>query len=105
MMCKDNTAHNCRVQDAAGEVHMERQNHVAAIEYRNICAEYGLETPTSHFETPSKVVENDQVKTLWDFQIQTDRMVMANQADIVVVDKEQRKAQVADLASFQEKGT
>ncbi|KAK7881151.1 hypothetical protein WMY93_029560 [Mugilogobius chulae] len=81
-----------------GKVYMERHNQVAGIVYRNICAEYGLETPRSKWETPSKVVDNDRAKILWDFQIQTDRMVMANQPDIVVVDKEQRKAVVVDVA-------
>ncbi|XP_055359974.1 uncharacterized protein LOC129603341 [Betta splendens] len=68
------------------------------IVYRNICAEYGLETPRSKWETPPKVVENERAKILWDFQIQTDRMVIVNQPDIVVVDKEQRKAVVVDVA-------
>uniref|UniRef100_A0A3B3HDB2 HAT C-terminal dimerisation domain-containing protein n=1 Tax=Oryzias latipes TaxID=8090 RepID=A0A3B3HDB2_ORYLA len=76
----------------AGKAYMERHNQVAGIIYRNMCAEYGLETPRSKWETPPKVVENERAKILWDFQIQTDRMVMANQPDIVVVDKEQRKA-------------
>ena len=82
----------------AGKAYMERHNQVAGIVYRNICTEYGLETPRSKWETPPKVVENDRAKVLWDFQIQTDRMVMANQPDIVVVDKEQRKAVVVDIA-------
>ncbi|KAK7922439.1 hypothetical protein WMY93_009341 [Mugilogobius chulae] len=82
----------------AGKAYMERHNQVAGIVYRNICAEYGLETPSSKWETPPKVVENDRAKILWDFQIQTDRMVMANQPDIVVVDKEQRRAVVVDVA-------
>ncbi|KAK7930440.1 hypothetical protein WMY93_006835 [Mugilogobius chulae] len=82
----------------AGKAYMERHNQVAGIVYRNICAEYGLETPRSKWETPPKVVENDRAKILWDFQIQTDRMVMANQPDIVVVDKEQRRAVVVDVA-------
>ena len=42
--------------------------------------------------------ENEWIKILWDFQIQTDRLVMANQPDIVVVDKHQRTAVVVDLA-------
>ncbi|KAK7930437.1 hypothetical protein WMY93_006832 [Mugilogobius chulae] len=82
----------------AVKAYMERHNQVAGIVYRNICAEYGLETPRSKWETPPKVVENDRAKILWDFQIQTDRMVMANQPDIVVVDKEQRRAVVVDVA-------
>ncbi|XP_055362142.1 uncharacterized protein LOC129603668 [Betta splendens] len=64
----------------------------------NRSAEYRLETPKSKWETPPKVVENERAKILWDFQIQTDRMVMANQPDIVVVDKEQSKVVVVDVA-------
>ncbi|XP_055368940.1 uncharacterized protein LOC129604854 [Betta splendens] len=82
----------------AGKAYMERHNQLAGIVYRNICAEYGLETPRSKWETPPKVVDNERAKILWDFQIQTDRMVMANQPDIVVVDKEQSKAVVVDVA-------
>lgn len=36
--------------------------------------------------------------SLWDFQIQTDKMVMANQPNIVVVDKQQKTAVVVDVA-------
>ncbi|XP_051920732.1 uncharacterized protein LOC127600296 isoform X1 [Hippocampus zosterae] len=82
----------------AGKAYMERHNQVAGIVYRNICAEYGLETPRSKWETPPKVVENDRAKVLWDFQIQTDKIVMANQPDIVIIDKGQRKAVVVDVA-------
>ena len=82
----------------AGKAYMERHNQVAGIVYRNICAEYKLETPRSKWEAPPKVMENDQAKILWDFQIQTDKMVMANQPDIVIIDKQQRKAVVIDVA-------
>ena len=47
----------------AKKAYMERHNQVAGIVYRNICAEYELETPGSKCETPPKVVEN----VLWDF--------------------------------------
>ena len=35
-------------------------------------------------------MEIDRAKILWDFQIQTDKQLMANQPDIVVVDKQQK---------------
>uniref|UniRef100_A0A668ULD2 Peptidase M60 domain-containing protein n=1 Tax=Oreochromis aureus TaxID=47969 RepID=A0A668ULD2_OREAU len=35
-------------------------------------------------------MENDRAKILWDFQMQTDKMVVANQPDIVVVDKQKK---------------
>ena len=43
-----------------------------------------------------KVIENEQVMILWDFKIQIDKLVLANQPDIVVVD--QRTAVVIDVA-------
>ena len=48
--------------------------------------------------TPSKVIDNDWGKILWDFQIQTDKMVVANQPDIVMVDNWDKKAVVVDVA-------
>ncbi|KAF7663723.1 hypothetical protein LDENG_00203700, partial [Lucifuga dentata] len=68
------------------------------IVYRNICAKYGLEVPKSKWETPPKVVENSRAKVLWDFKFQTDKQLLANQPDMVVVDKEQKRAVVIDMA-------
>ena len=82
----------------AGKAYMERHNQVAGIVYRNICAEYNLEVPRSKWEMPPRVMENDRAKILWDFQIQTDKMVVANQPDIVVVDKQKKTAVVIDVA-------
>jgi len=52
----------------------------------------------SNWEIPPKVVENDRAKILWDFQIQTDKQVMANEPGIVVADKLQKKAVMIDVA-------
>ena len=81
-----------------GKADMERHNQVAGRVHRKIYAEYELEVLGSRWETPPKVVANKQVKLLWDFQIQNDKLVMANQPDIVVVDKHQRTAVVVDVA-------
>jgi len=72
---------------------------VAGIVYRNICAEYGLEVRKSKWETSPKLGENDRAKIQWDFQIPTDKLVMANQPDIVVFDKLQKKAVLIDVAA------
>lgn len=63
-----------------------------------MCRNVWKEAPRSTCETPSKVVENDQARIMWDFQIQTDTLVTANQLDIGVVDKRQKKAVVTDVA-------
>lgn len=41
-------------------------------------------------DTPLRVFENDQGKVPWDFQIHTDKMVLANQPGIAVVDKQRK---------------
>ncbi|KAF7641260.1 hypothetical protein LDENG_00287520 [Lucifuga dentata] len=81
----------------AGTAYTERHNQVAGIVYRNICAKYGLEVLKSKWETPPKVVENSRAKVLWDFKFQTDQQLLANQPDMVVVDKEQKRALVIDV--------
>ena len=68
---------------------------MAGIVYRNICTDYGPDLPNSRWETPQKVVDKHSVNFLCDSQTQTDRKVLANQLDIVVVDK-QKEAVVID---------
>ena len=65
---------------------------------RNICSEYEIEPLRSRWETRQKVVKTNRSKFLWDSQIQTDRKVLANQPDIVVVDKQKKEAMVIDVA-------
>ena len=101
-LCKDasetvqHIVAGCKMQ--AGTAYTERHNQVAGIVYRNICSEYGLDPPKSRWETPQKVVENNRAKLLWDFPIQKNRKVLANQPDIVVIDKQKKDAVVIDVA-------
>lgn len=44
------------------------------------------------------MVYNDRDKILWDLLIQMNKLVMANQPDIVLVDKQRKKAIVLDVA-------
>lgn len=60
---------------------------MAGIVYGNICAEHGLEIPRTKWDTPHRVVVNDQAKSWWAFQIKVNKLVMANQP--VVVDKQE----------------
>ncbi len=82
----------------AGTAYMEWHNQVAGIIHRNICKEYNLETPENWWDTPDKVTENEKAKILWDFHIQTDKQVMANQPDIVIIDKHKKEATIIDVA-------
>ena len=82
----------------AGNAYTERHNHVTGVVYRSLCDEYGLNKPQHWWEAPGKVNENDRAKILWDFYIRTDKHVLANQPDIVVVDKENKRATIIDIA-------
>lgn len=77
-----------RYKILARKEHMECHNRVSGIVYRNICLEYKPKTPRSKLDTPPKVEETDKAKILFDFQIQTDKIVMANQQDIPITEAE-----------------
>ena len=43
-------------------------------------------------------VENEEVKVLWDTNVQCDNMIEARRPDIIVIDKEERKGIIIDIA-------
>ena len=48
--------------------------------------------------SPDSVSENDNVKLPWDVNIQCDLVIEARRQDIVVVNKEERKGTINDIA-------
>lgn len=79
-----------------GTTYPEKNNQVAGVVSRpaNVAAECGFEVPKSQWEEPPRRVENNRTIILWDFKLQTDKQLLANQQDIVVVDNEQKRAVV-----------
>lgn len=47
---------------------------------------------------PPRAVKNAQIKILWDFHIQVNKLVMDKQPDMVVVGKHKKMAIVRDVA-------
>ena len=47
---------------------------------------------------PEDVIENEEVKILWDVMIQCDREIKARKPDIVVVNKNERSCAIIDIA-------
>ena len=79
--------------------YLKRHNAVAAVIHKNICDEYGIETAKQTWlHHPEAVTETEEVKILWDFEIRTDRVIPARRPDIVVLDKEERKLTIIDVA-------
>lgn len=82
----------------AGNTYIECHTQVAGIVCRNTCTTCGLQTPRSKGDTPPKIFQNDHGKILQDFRYTLKKQWMANQTDIVVVDKEEKMAVVTDVA-------
>ena len=40
---------------------------------------------------PAPVLENDSHKLLWDFNIQTDHLILARRPDLIIINKKRKK--------------
>ena len=74
-----------------------RQNNVASIVYRAICAEYIFEHSKDWRVEQKKVVRNDHAKILWDCPIQTDKHLLHNRLDIVLINYKKQTGLIIDI--------
>ena len=64
-----------------------------------MCGRYDLERGANWYEhSPQGVVESDKVKMIWDFMIQFDHYIECRKADVVVVENEEKKCTIIDIA-------
>ena len=83
----------------AQKEYKKRHDNVARIIHLELCQKYNLIGKVKWYNhKPESVMENDMVKILWDFNIQTDHIIQHRRPDIVVVDKSNRKCQIVDIA-------
>ena len=47
---------------------------------------------------PASVLENDSHKLLWDFDIETDHLILARRPDLIIINKKKRICKIADFA-------
>ena len=72
---------------------------MARIVHWTLCRKYGLERAAQWYDHALKgVVESDEIKVLWDFMIQCDHHIECRKPDIVVVEKEEKKCLIVDIA-------
>ena len=65
---------------------------VAKKVHSDFCKKNGLEHMQKWYEhVPEGVVENEEVKVLWDINVQCDNVIEARRPDIIVIDKKERK--------------
>ena len=83
----------------AQKEYKRRHDNVARKIHWDICKKRGLECSEKWYEhAPEGVVENDDVKLLWDVNIQCDNVIKARKPDLILVDKKERKATIIDIA-------
>jgi hypothetical protein len=77
----------------------KRHDRVAAAVHWSICKKYHLPHTDKWYDHRAQpVVENDKVKLLWDFNIQTDKIIEARRPDLILLDKEKKECQIIDIA-------
>ena len=76
-----------------------RHNNVAKNIHWSLCTKFGLNhTESSWNHCPPSVIENEEVKLLWDFNIWTDKVIPARHPDIVVINKLVNTVQLIDVS-------
>ena len=78
-----------------------RHDKVAAAIHWSLCKRFGFqESKTCKWceHRAEKVLENDAVKILWDFHVQTDKNIEHCRPDILIVKKREKEAIIIDIA-------
>ena len=73
---------------------------VADVVHWSLCHKYGLQCTSKwyeHYGREHPVMENKEVKILWDFNVETEHVIVHRRPDIVVLEKE-KKALLIDIA-------
>ena len=83
----------------AQKEYKRRHDNVAKKIHWDLCKRNGLEHQEKWYEhTPHGALENDDVKLLWDINIQCDNVIEARRPDIVLIDKKERACNIVDIA-------
>ena len=86
-------------EKSAQKQYKGRHDNVARIVHWKLCGKYNLKRSEKWYEhAPEDVVENEEVKILWDVMIQCDREIKARKPDIVVVNQNERSCAIIDIA-------
>ena len=76
-----------------------RHDVIAKVIHWEMCKVNDLPYAEKWYEhKPESVTENERVKILWDFKIQTDKELKHNKPDIVILDKQKRTCMIIDVA-------
>ncbi|CAH2068452.1 unnamed protein product, partial [Iphiclides podalirius] len=82
-----------------GDLFGETEGFVCAIQDQELALKYGLvERKLPYYKySPEAVLENDRARLYWDRSIITDRTIVANKPDILLMDRAQSRVFLVDI--------
>ena len=81
------------------KLYERRHDNVAKKVHWHICKENRLEHSEKWYKhAPEGAVENEEIKVLWDINIQCDNLIEARQPDLIVTNKKEQKGIIIDIA-------
>jgi hypothetical protein len=82
----------------AGRNYKWRHDRVCKLIHYETCQKYGLQCASKWWDhVPEKVTENDEVKLLFDFDIQVDRDIHHRRPDIIIFNKKKKEVNIIDV--------
>ena len=89
----------CECKQAGPKGYKQRHDNVAKLVHWKLSEKYHLAKKDKWYEhAPDSVSENDEVKLLSDVNIQCDHVIEARRPDIAVVNKQDKKCTIIDIA-------
>ena len=89
----------CECKKLAQREYKRRHDTVAKLVHWTLCEKYNLERTERWYEhCPNGIVENDDVKLIWDINIQCDNIIEARRPDLILVDKKGKSCVIVDIA-------
>ena len=76
-----------------------RHDNVAKKIHWDICKKNRLEHSEKQYEYSTEgAVENEEIKALWDINIQRDNLIEASRPDLIIIEKKEQKGIIIDIA-------
>ena len=89
----------CSCPKLAQTEYKKKHDVVGRVIHWELCKEYGVECSDKwHEHSPKSIEENEEVKLLWDFTIQTDGEIHHRRPDIVIQKKKAKETIIVDIA-------
>ena len=89
----------CECKKLAQREYKRRHDNIAKLVHWKLCEKYNLEKHEKWYEhVPEGVVENEEVKLIWDINIQCDNVIEARRPDLILVNKNMKSCIIIDVA-------